>query len=175
MIVPSSAEAEAHASAAIGAVMQQAAEQAPHSSSAAHAALRPPEAAQGLPACAFAFPPLHAGRAQTAVRHERLPPPLVLPTCEVGLYPLHHLRAVHALRCKLHTAHLYIMQAFTRSWVAKLPQPVRIHAMQFEAQAICLITPQIAITYACAGWRKCLSAGSPGAGAAAAAAASAAH
>ncbi|CAK0746071.1 hypothetical protein CVIRNUC_001665 [Coccomyxa viridis] len=77
-------EAEAHASAAIGAVMQQAAEQAPHSSSAARAASRLPEAAQGLPACAFAFPPLHAGRAQTAVRHERLPPPLVLPTCEDG-------------------------------------------------------------------------------------------
>ncbi len=102
--------------------------------------------------------------------------PWFYPPARWDSIPLHHLRAVHALRCKLHTAHLYIMQAFTRSWVAKLPQPVRIHAMQFEAQAICLITPQIAITYACAGWRKCLSAGSPGAGAAAAAAAaSAAH
>ena len=133
MSVSSSAEAEAHASAAIGAGMQQAAEQAQHSSSAARVASRPPEAAQALPACAFAFPPLHAGSTQTAVRHERLPPPLVLPTCEVGLCPLHHLHAVHAPSFKLHTAHLSIIQAFTKSWVAKMPQPVGIHAVQLDA------------------------------------------
>ena len=101
--MPSPAEAEAHASAAIGAGMQEAAEQALHSSSAVRAAQRSSEAAQRPPACTFAFPPLHAGSTQVAVRHERLPPPLVLPTSEVGLNFVYHFEAVYVLSLTLPT------------------------------------------------------------------------
>ena len=98
---PFPAEAEAHASTAIGAGAQQA--QGLHSSSTARTAARPPEAAQGPQACAFAFPPLQGGSAQMAVRHERLPPPLVLPTCEAGIHALYCLSAMDAPDLKLHT------------------------------------------------------------------------
>lgn len=75
--------ADAEASAADGG--QQLPEQGHHLSSAPHGSLTAAEAAARLPAFAFSFTPMHAvaSQSQRAIRHERLPPPLILPGSEV--------------------------------------------------------------------------------------------
>lgn len=62
---------------------QAATEQEPRPRGAVPGGPEASEPALGLPGLAFTFPHLSASQSQRAVRHERLPPPLVLPGSEV--------------------------------------------------------------------------------------------
>ena len=74
---------------------QQLCEQGQHASSAPGGGLR--EGPARLPAFSFSFAPLHsdAHQAQRAVRHERLPPLLILPGSEVRMETLKSLLVMH--------------------------------------------------------------------------------